>query len=63
MFKGTVKFFNESKGLGCITDSSTGEDVFFRSSGLRSHVIEGDTVTFDKERGKKGTNAINITRG
>ncbi|MCS7037119.1 MAG: cold shock domain-containing protein [Saprospiraceae bacterium] len=60
MHTGKVKFFNETKGFGFIIDSATGEDVFVHVSGLIDNIREGDTVTFDLQRGKKGMNAVNV---
>ncbi|MBK6930347.1 MAG: cold shock domain-containing protein [Saprospirales bacterium] len=60
MYSGTVKFFNETKGFGFIIDSSTKEEIFVHVSGLIDSVREGDTVTFDTQRGKKGMNAVNV---
>ena len=62
MNKGTVKFFNEAKGFGFIVDSSSGEEIFVHVSGLIDEVKEGDTVTFETARGKKGMNAVNVQR-
>lgn len=60
MQKGTVKFFNESKGFGFITNSATGEETFVHVSGLIDNIREGDAVSYDLERGKKGMNAVNV---
>jgi CspA family cold shock protein len=60
MKKGTVKFFNSSKGFGFIKDDATGQDIFVHVSGLTQDVREGDSVTFDVTQGKKGLNAINV---
>ena len=62
MYKGTVKFFNESKGFGFIVDANSGEEIFVHVSGLVDQIKEGDTVTFDTARGKKGMNAVNVQR-
>ncbi|MBN7810463.1 cold shock domain-containing protein [Algoriphagus sp. H41] len=60
MNTGTVKFFNETKGFGFIIDNSSREEIFVHVSGLIDKIREGDTVTFDTERGKKGMNAVNV---
>ena len=61
MPKGTVKFFNNSKGFGFIKPSdSSNEDVFVHVSGLMDEVRENDTVEYDLERGKKGMVAVNV---
>ncbi len=60
MNKGTVKFFNESKGFGFIKDESSPKEYFVHSSGLKDTISENDEVTFDLEQGKKGLNAVNV---
>jgi CspA family cold shock protein len=60
MSKGTVKFFNESKGFGFIKEDSTGKEYFVHSSGLNDSIRENDEVTFDLATGKKGLNAVNV---
>ncbi len=60
MYTGTVKFFNESKGFGFVVDNSTKEELFVHVTGLIDNVREGDQVTFNKEQGKKGMNAIDV---
>lgn len=60
MQEGTVKFFNESKGFGFISNANGGEDVFVHVSGLIDRVNENDQVTFDIEKGKKGLMAVNV---
>ena len=62
MNKGTVKFFNESKGFHFIIDESTKEEIFVHVSGLIDDIREGDVVTFETARGKKGMNAVNVQR-
>lgn len=59
MQKGTVKFFNQSKGFGFITNEQ-GEDIFVHISALNEEIQEKDVVTFDVENGKKGLNAVNV---
>lgn len=60
MYKGKVKFFNESKGFGFIRDNATSKEYFVHSSGLNNTVSENDEVTFDLESGRKGMNAVNV---
>lgn len=60
MSKGTVKFFNESKGFGFIKDSGSDKEYFVHVSGLNDQVRENDEVTFDLQEGQKGLNAVNV---
>ena len=60
MNTGTVKFFNEAKGFCFIVDNSSKEEIFVHVSGLIDKIREGDTVSYDTERGKKGMNAVNV---
>ncbi|MCC6373012.1 MAG: cold shock domain-containing protein [Bacteroidia bacterium] len=60
MKKGTVKFFNETKGFGFIKEEN-GQEIFVHVSGLKEDIQENDQVTFEIEQGKKGLNAINVS--
>ena len=60
MNKGTVKFFNESKGFGFISEEGSDKDHFVHQSGLIDEIREGDTVEFELVEGKKGLNAVNV---
>ena len=60
MSKGTVKFFNETKGFGFITEEGVEKDHFVHISGLIDEIREGDEVDFDLQEGKKGLNAVNV---
>ena len=60
MYNGTVKFFNESKGFGFVVDNASQEEIFVHVTGLIDNIREGDQVTFNTERGKKGMNAIDV---
>lgn len=60
MNKGTVKFFNETKGFGFIKDEKSEKEYFVHSSGLKETITENDEVTYDLEMGKKGLNAVNV---
>ena len=60
MSKGTVKFFNDSKGFGFITEEGSNSEYFVHISGLIDEIREGDIVEFDLQEGKKGLNAVNV---
>ena len=60
MNKGTVKFFNDSKGFGFIKDAASVTEYFFHVSGLKDEISENDEVTYDLQEGKKGLNAVNV---
>ena len=60
MAKGTVKFFNESKGFGFITEEGSNKEHFVHVSGLIDEIRENDEVQFDLEDGRKGLNAVNV---
>lgn len=60
MSRGTIKFFNDSKGYGFITEEGSNKDHFVHISGLIDEVREGDEVEFDLKEGKKGLNAVNV---
>jgi cold shock protein len=60
MNKGTVKFYNNSKGFGFIKDEETSKEYFVHSSGLKESIKENDEVSFDLAEGKKGLNAVNV---
>ena len=64
MATGTVKWFNESKGFGFITNDDGSKDVFVHFSAIASEgfrtLAEGQQVTFDVEDGPKGPQAANV---
>ncbi len=60
MSKGTVKFFNESKGFGFIKEEGTGTEYFVHVTGLIDEIREDDQVEFDLKEGRKGMNAVNV---
>ena len=63
--KGTVKWFNNQKGYGFISDED-GNDVFVHYSGINiegfKSLEEGQDVEFDVVDGAKGPQAANVTR-
>jgi cold shock protein len=60
--QGVVKFFNEAKGFGFIKPSNSKPDIFVHVTGLVDEIRENDEVTYEEEQGKKGLNAVNVTR-
>ena len=64
MNKGTVKWFNNQKGFGFISDEA-GNDVFVHYTGLNmdgfKSLTEGQAVEFDVVNGEKGPQATNVT--
>lgn len=65
MANGTVKWFNDSKGFGFISQDN-GPDLFVHhtailADGYRS-LAEGERVSFDPSNGPRGPQAINVRR-
>lgn len=64
MATGTVKWFNESKGFGFITQDDGGADVFVHFSAIQSSgfktLAEGQKVTYEIQQGPKGPQAANV---
>ena len=65
MVQGTVKWFNDSKGYGFISQEG-GDDVFVHYTAIQTEgfksLMEGDEVTFDITEGPKGFQASNVKK-
>jgi len=60
MKTGVIKFFNEEKGYGFITQDGSGSDLFVHVSGLDGEVQKDDKVEYEIEDGRKGPTAVNV---
>ncbi len=65
MATGTVKWFNETKGFGFISQDDGGDDVFVHFSAIQTEgfktLPEGAKVNYDVQDGPKGPQASNVT--
>jgi CspA family cold shock protein len=65
MAQGSVKWFNDAKGYGFISQEN-GEDVFVHFSAIQAQgfksLAEGDRVEFEVTRGPKGLQAANVRK-
>jgi len=65
MATGTVKWFNEAKGFGFISQDDGGADVFVHFSAIQGGgfktLAEGQSVTYEVENGPKGPQATSVT--
>ena len=65
MSRGTVKFFNDSKGFGFISPAEGGKDLFVHCSEIKSDseratLNDGQEVEFEIGEGRKGPCATNV---
>ena len=58
--RGKLTFFNDSKGYGFIRDSETQDSVFVHVNEFKDDIMEGNTVSFEVEKGLKGPAAVRV---
>lgn len=66
MPSGKVKWFNDQKGFGFITNDDGGSDLFVHHSAIQGGgfktLMEGEAVEFEVEQGEKGPRATNVVK-
>jgi CspA family cold shock protein len=60
MKKGTVKFYNETKGFGFIKDADSEKEYYVNATETKDQIKKDDTVTFDQEENEKGLIAFKV---
>ena len=59
---GKVKFFNQAKGFGFITDDEDQKEIFFHVSGTLDKIVTDNKVAFEVAQGDRGPKAVNVKR-
>jgi len=62
MKTGQVKFFNDEKGFGFIVDNEDQKEYFVHVSGCNDEIEKEDEVSFELAEGRKGLNAVNVSK-
>jgi len=59
---GTVKFFNEDKGFGFITQDNSSSEFFVHANNVTQPIQKNDKVAFETREGRKGPEAFNVKK-
>ncbi len=62
MPKGTVKFFNQTKGFGFVVEADTTKEYFVHTTGCVDKIQNDDHIEFDLVEDKRGLKAVNVKR-
>lgn len=60
--QGILKFFNEAQRFGFIRPDNSNEDIFVNTADFIDKIQLNDRVEFERERSKRGINAIRVRR-
>jgi cold shock protein len=67
MPQGTVKWFSQEKGYGFITPEDGSEDIFVHYSAIEGsgfrNLEEGERVSYEVTQGRRGPQAVNVSKG
>ncbi len=59
---GTVKFFNEAKGFGFISQDNSSQEFFVHANNVNQPIQKNDKVSFEVREGRKGPEAYNVKK-
>jgi len=62
LHEGKVSYYNSDKGYGFIRDAVSQESIFVHVNAVSGTIAENDKVTFERVKGQKGWNAVNVKK-